>query len=357
MRVEDKRQKTINEGKLFISNLDGDVYVLGTNLYGLSLANWLKNTGFKIKGFINDFYQEELFSGYKVFRSNEKFKDDSIINCIVEGRAFEAFLNIEKMKPKSQVSYFSLKSAFKDQLPEVQFLDNTDSIIDDLDSYTRLYDLLQDDISKNHFEAITNFRLNRDISFLKDFIFNIRGQYFEDFLTLKDNPTFLDGGGFDGYTSILFSKIYPNYNEIFYFEPSLNSYNISQKNLQNLENIHLIQKGLWNYPTTLTFNSSLGSASKISNHGVIFIETTTIDNIGASKIDLIKLDIEGAEKQALIGAKETILRDRPKLAVCVYHNQEDFIEIPKLILGIRNDYKVFLRHYTQGVFETVMYFI
>lgn len=357
MRFVDKRSDILKEVELFISKLTGDVYILGTNRYGLSLAFWLEKRGYNFVGFVNDFLSDDQFSGFKIYRSNECSEGASIVNCIVEGRSIDGLTTIRKMGFKNQVSYFSLHAVFRDELPEIQFLDDTQSILEELDGYCWVFDLLQDDTSRSHFESITNFRFNRDISFLESFEFNIEGQYFEDFLELGEKPTFVDGGGFDGFTSILFSKIYPDYSEIYCFEPSQGSFETARENLKDLANVHLVKKGLWNTPTKLTFDASLGSASKISADGVITIETTTIDEIGAAKVDFIKLDVEGAERRALLGAKETILRDRPKIAVCVYHNQSDFVEIPKLVLGIRSDYRVFLRHYTQGIFETVMYFI
>ena len=74
-------------------------------------------------------------------------------------------------------------------------------------------------------------------------------------------------------------------------------------------------------------------------------------------MDFIKLDIEGAEIEAINGAIATIKKFKPKMAVCIYHNQSDFIEIPKLALKLNPGYKIYVRHYTQGVFETVMYFV
>ena len=63
------------------------------------------------------------------------------------------------------------------------------------------------------------------------------------------------------------------------------------------------------------------------------------------------------ELNALLGAEKTIIRDKPLIAVCVYHNQKHFWQVPKYLIGIVPSYKVYLRHYTEGIFETVMYFI
>ena len=69
------------------------------------------------------------------------------------------------------------------------------------------------------------------------------------------------------------------------------------------------------------------------------------------------MDIEGAELAALGGAQKTILRDKPRLAISVYHRPSDIWTIPRKLLSIHPDYKIYLRHYTESVYETVMFFI
>lgn len=71
----------------------------------------------------------------------------------------------------------------------------------------------------------------------------------------------------------------------------------------------------------------------------------------------IKMDIEGAELAALKGAKNTIKMYKPKLAICVYHNPLDIIEIPKLIKEIEPSYKLYLRHYSKFYSDTILYAI
>ena len=71
----------------------------------------------------------------------------------------------------------------------------------------------------------------------------------------------------------------------------------------------------------------------------------------------IKMDIEGAEKDALYGAKQQIANYSPTLAICVYHLRDDIYSIFEQIKTYREDYSVYLRHYTDTRLETVMYFI
>ncbi len=67
------------------------------------------------------------------------------------------------------------------------------------------------------------------------------------------------------------------------------------------------------------------------------------------------MDIEGFEKRALIGAKKIITEQEPALGISIYHKREDIWEIPKLILDLNSEYKFFLRHYSLGVIDTVLY--
>lgn len=357
MEILDLRNKSILEGKNFVNNLSEDIYIIGTNKYGSLTSRWLISIGKNVKGFINDFTSEDIFDGLPIFKSDFVEKKSAIVNSIVEGRCITARDNIEKLEPSKAVTYFSLQLAFKNVLPEIDFLSRTDNIIKDLAEYKNIYALLSDSISKKHYLDILNFRFNRSIDFLQDFEFKIHDQYFEEFVNIDSSPVFIDGGAFDGLTALAFSKKYPDYKRIYVLEPSYNSMLISKMNLASLNDISFIQKGLWFNSTILSFDSTLGSASKVSEEGTISIETVSIDDFIFEKVDFIKLDIEGSEKQALLGAKNSIAKYKPRLAICVYHNQNDYFEIPNLILQIRNDYKVYFRHYTQGVFESVMYFI
>ncbi len=67
------------------------------------------------------------------------------------------------------------------------------------------------------------------------------------------------------------------------------------------------------------------------------------------------MDVEGAELKSLIGAKNTIIKNKPRLAICVYHKPEDICEIPEYILSLVPEYKFYLRHYSSINWETVLY--
>ena len=357
MDITDIRSSVKKRGEDFINGLDNDVYILGTNKYGISTALWLQGIGIKIKGFINDYMDESIYEGYEIIKTSDLKSKFNIINCIVEGRSIDARRTIFELNPFTQIDYFALQIAFPNDLIQLDFLSNTDSILSNTNRYEKLYNDLYDEESKKTLESIINFRLNREIDFLKDFRFRLNEQYFESFIKLGNHPTFVDGGGFDGGTSKQFASVCPEYESIYYFEPNDLSFKKSIENLRNIKDIKFFKKGLWDKSEVLYFDNTLGSASKISRIGNDSIETISLDELKIPEISFMKLDIEGAERKALEGAKETIIRNKPVLAICVYHNQNDFLDVPEFVLKLNSMYKVYLRHYTTGVFETVMYFV
>lgn len=358
MKIIDDRDVVKQRGKLFLQSLTpGDeMFILGTNKYGKILADFLNEMGIAPKGFINDFIKEEEYEGYPVVTSKLDYSKKKIINSIVEGRVMDGERLIDTLKPQMRSNYFELQRATS-SLVEVEFMQNTHSIEASIDEYTKVYDLLSDKLSKDHYENITQFRFNRDIKYLKDFEFNIKGQYFENFIDFSKIESFVDGGSFDGQTALEFVRRNENFKRVFVFEPNAASFDVVNEKLKGYDAIVLFNKGLWSKTEVLKFNANLGSASRIEDGGMHQIDVVALDEVIDGKVDFIKLDIEGAEIEALAGAKRIIQTNTPHLAVCVYHDQIDYVRIAQYVLELMPSYRVYFRHYTQGVFESVMYFV
>ena len=96
--------------------------------------------------------------------------------------------------------------------------------------------------------------------------------------------------------------------------------------------------------------------SKISVTGGTVVEMMRIDDLCASApVSMIKMDIEGGEFDALLGAKQVIQRDRPILAICAYHLQEDIWRLPLLIRRLCPEYRMYLKAYRGDAIQTVVY--
>ncbi len=186
-------------------------------------------------------------------------------------------------------------------------------------------------------------------------------QYFEPFVEFYENEVFIDVGVLDGESSLLFAeKCGQNYEKIYLFEPDNESYERSIENLEKnkLDNYQIFNLGLWNEKATLSFNSTGGRDAAISDTGDCEVLVDSLDNIlGDKRVTYIKMDIEGSELNALIGASNIIKTQKPKLAICIYHKPSDILDIPNCILELAPDYKLYIRMHSVGPNELVLYAI
>lgn len=196
-------------------------------------------------------------------------------------------------------------------------------------------------------------------------------QYFEFPKLYRRGTAFIDGGCYDCKTSYSFAKWCGGiYSSIIAFEPHPDCYARCCKNVHDvpLPNFQLINAGLSDQEGTAMFEAMNTKAShiiaaepdsnqaKTNSTGIISIRTVAIDDIvGEQSVGFIKMDIEGAEYNALHGAKNTILRDKPLLAICVYHLRGDVFAIMDYLHSLLPEYRFLLRHYSSLDAETVLY--
>lgn len=104
--------------------------------------------------------------------------------------------------------------------------------------------------------------------------------------------------------------------------------------------VSIVPKGVWSSDKTLTLhlgvgNSGMNSVVKPQGGGSVEVPVTTIDQIacelGLPRVDYIKMDIEGAEREALQGGMATLRRHRPRLMLDSYHRPDDLEVLPALI--------------------------
>jgi FkbM family methyltransferase len=222
--------------------------------------------------------------------------------------------------------------------------------------WVRLFDMMADEESRQTLLDVVRYRLTAEPAFMRAYTVRLRDQYFESFMQLK-NETFVDAGGFDGDTSEEFCLRHPDYKAIYLFEPSPCNISAARKRLGARERINFLQLGLSDSQGVLHFDFEAGSASSVSEVSETTIQVVKLDDAISEAVSFIKMDLEGWETKALSGCAQHIRNDYPKLAISVYHSAEDFRRVPAYLHSLQPQYKIYLRHYTQGWSETVMYFM
>lgn len=186
-------------------------------------------------------------------------------------------------------------------------------------------------------------------------------QYFEEpFLDYGAEEIFVDAGAFDLFsTRRLWGICGERLKKAYAFEPDKVNYERCRRIVEerDLSYIKLLPYGTWDEVTTLNFSQASSAASSISEDGNTVIQTRTIDSSvdRGERVTFIKMDVEGAELKSLMGAQNTIQRYRPKLAICIYHKDEDMIQIPLYIKSLVPEYRLYVRHYSNNACETVLY--
>lgn len=183
-----------------------------------------------------------------------------------------------------------------------------------------------------------------------------------NFMTFDSEEIFVDAGCFDLGTSLKLREYCPQV-KVYAFEPDPENYKrcLERKEAANFEAATILPFGTWSERKTLHFSASNGVASYIAeaDKGNCDISVMPIDEAIAEgdKVTFIKMDVEGAELESLKGAEKTVRRDKPKLAICIYHKPEDMWTIPLYIKDLVPEYKLYIRHHSGDDCDTVLYAI
>jgi len=246
-----------------------------------------------------------------------------------------------------------------------------------------VYEALSDPLSRELFiRRIALFASGADfestLSFIRDFSIpvaecglgvDVHGRenvyYFtNDLMELGANEVLLDGGAFDGDSVEAFAEACTRagkpYERIHCFEPDPANYAKLLRSTGNYRAIDYTTEAMWDRRETLRFMSaaqcSIPEGAAIAPDGDITVSTISIDEyLQGRRCSFIKMDIQGAELEALRGARQTLLRHKPKLAISAYHKHKDIYEIPYLIHRIRPDYQLHLRHLGSFLYDTVLF--
>ena len=293
----------------------------------------------------------------KIFQNNIKWRLNYLFKLL------KTFLK----EPKGH--FWTLPFFFSDLFPSVSPLRNKihqryiKSFISSINKEKETYDLDSDEeildlklfkivAKKSHYKAIIRQFFDLVYPYLVKNPFIIReGPYEKNRVKLEPGDVVIDAGAYLGIFSIFASKkIGPN-GKVYAFEPISENYQLLEKTikLNKAKNIEIIPYALGKKEGLLpmaiedgSFNASSGFFKKGNKKRIVkqisldeFIEQRKI-----SKIDFIKADIEGMERELLFGAQKTIKEFKPRLSICTYHRPDDPKIIEELVQNLVPQYKI-----------------
>ncbi len=189
-----------------------------------------------------------------------------------------------------------------------------------------------------------------------------KGQYFPDDIKFeKGYSRFVDCGAHIGDTVVSLIKNVGKITSLVAIEPDTENFRklssrISQEKKNIIGKISLYPCGIWSSSKKLAFDDEHGPSCHVSESGNTLLECISLDDILHNFIPtFIKMDVEGAEVEAIKGARCTISKHKPGLAISVYHRIEHLWKIPLLLKSIEDKYKFYLRSYEHFNQETVLY--
>ncbi len=336
----------------YLKTADKPIVLYGMGNGADKIINVLENYGIPFQGvFASDgFVREKFFHSHIVTSySNLKEKFPNMIVLLCFGSSLPNVLeNILKIASKQELYAPDVPVIGEGLFTEKYYLENKKQL-------DFVYSRLADDISRQTFLSIINYKLSGKIEYLLNCQVTADEPY-NSFLNLLEDECFLDLGAYNGDTVTDFVKRVKSYSRIVALEPDKKSFKKLMQNTSEFKNITLINACVSDHCGSVGFAMQGGRNSSV-NSSCAKTDCISVDSLKLCPT-FIKMDVEGEEVKAVTGAKNTILSCKPKMLISAYHRTDDLISIPNAVFKIRDDYKLYLRHFSYlPAWDTNYYFV
>lgn len=318
-------------------------------LYGMGngadkILDWCDANGVKVAAIFasDDFVRGQIFRGYKIC----KYAD-----VVSQYQDFLLVIAFASESPVVLEHFFALANKHETIAPHLSLFEGDEVVsFSWLAKYQQelleVYTNMADEASREVFAATLNYKLSGKLSYL-EVITTMRQEDCQQIFHFGKDETYVDLGAYDGDTIKEFLNYTDfSYKKIIALEPDGKNFKKIQRFVQEagLENVHLLNKGIWSEEGILSFAASGGRQSALQSDGKVEVLVDSVDHIMQGKqVSYMKLDVEGAEFEALSGAAETIDKWTPKLFVAAYHRDNDLWRLPLLLWQLNKNYNIYLR--------------
>jgi FkbM family methyltransferase len=279
--------------------------------------------------------------------------------------ASKARLQLESMGCTPIVSYPLFFQKHRRHLNDER-LDSPSRVLGQAADMEPAYQLLADDESRVEFLAQIRWRCLLDSGRLPPAHVAEEAPFPPDLVRLRDDEVYVDCGAFDGDSVRAYlARVGDRFARIYAFEPDRTNLAKMAESVAALPaalrtRITLVPCALGREDGVVHFQAEGSAGSRVTvDVGTIEVQRRSLDSYFGDEIHptFIKMDIEGAEVDAIPGGAETIACSRPVMAVCAYHRPSDLWKLPVLLKEAYPGYMVFLRRYAEDCWETIYYAI
>jgi len=323
----------------YLKKTSKPIVLYGMGNAALRIIDELTKRDIKVSGvFASDgFVRGHEFSGHKVIsysEAKEKFGDMIVLLCF--GSHLDNVIdNIKKIASEQEL--------FAPDLPVVgEGLFTSEYAALHQNDLDWLYSILADEKSKEVLSNLIEYRKSGKINYLFDSQTDDKDNF--ALLNLTNKETYLDLGAYTGDTALEFISMVNDYEKIYAVEPEERNFRKLCENTKALKQIECINAAIGDKEDEILFTHGVGRGGALGKGKTRPIKQVSIDSLlNGKNVSYIKMDLEGEEERALLGGKQTISGFKPKMLVACYHRVDDFWKIPKLILELNPEYKIYLR--------------
>ena len=349
--MEDDISKIILKQRL-LHSLTGDIQYIYDMLdkTGFSLDALSGMYESEVRDMYEDLFPQEDLLSWMLHHRDEKIV---VVGCGANGAAIKQLLDFAKLPIEAFADNYKEGNYLGHEIIKMDEIAKDAAIV--ISSYLYRDDMLQQ-LKSLGYEEKQIFYPGTNALFCPTGV-----SYFDEAIFKpQEEAIFIDGGCFHGETAIKFAEWTQSYEKIIAFEPDAVNYQVCVDKFEKLglKNVTVVQAGMWSKDAQLHLDriGDDGSGARITEAEGETVEVRSLDAmLGDEKVSFIKLDIEGAELEALKGASKIIQRDTPRMAICIYHKPEDIWEIPQYIKELVPEYHMAVRHYMTYLYDTVLY--
>ena len=325
---------------LYLSTVKKPIFLYGMGNGADRILYRLEQLGMRARGVFasDDFVRHQDFHGYTVCSYEEaKAACPEMLVLIAFGSSLpDVMANMRRIAAEQETYAPALPLFGEDFFTPTYAAAHREELF-------RVYSLLADESSRKTFREMIAYKITGKLQHLLA-CETPQQQVFETFFALQPGEICADLGAYNGDTILQFARLCPHYRRIYGMEPDFRTF---RKLLVNTA--HLERTSLWNAccdarPQFVSFSAKGGRNSAVG-HGRMLPAYPLASLLDGAPVSYIKLDVEGQEANALLGAQKSIAKYKPKLSVSAYHRSEDLFSLPLLVHSIRPDYQIFLRHH------------